>query len=49
MLEKILLAVTITFSLNLFLQVRPSDRPEESHATYQQTKTDTQIVVTMRK
>ncbi|WP_273039684.1 hypothetical protein [Iningainema tapete] len=41
MLEKILLAVTITFSLNLFLQVRPSDQP--------QTKTNTQIVVTMQK
>ncbi len=44
MLEKLLLAITITFSLNLFLQVRP---PEESNsgANLQQLKESAPVIL----
>ncbi|MDF5713072.1 MAG: hypothetical protein PUP93_04090 [Rhizonema sp. NSF051] len=49
MIEKLLLAVSITFSLSLFLQVRG---PHQHHddAIYQQaTKVTTKILVTLKK
>jgi hypothetical protein len=46
MFEKLLLAVTITFSLNCFLQVRVPNQ-QETGATYQQqTETSATILVT---
>ncbi len=36
MLEKLLLAITITFSLNLFLQVRVPENQANTGADYQQ-------------
>lgn len=48
MLEKLLLAVTITFSLNLFLQVRKPDQINTIPSD-QLSKTPVQILVTMSK
>jgi hypothetical protein len=46
MFEKLLLAVTITFSLNFFLQVRVPNQ-QETDATYQQQiETSATILVT---
>jgi hypothetical protein len=46
MLEKLLLAVTITFSLNLFVQVRGPNQPNIGSQYQQQAETLSQILVT---
>ena len=46
MLEKLLLAVTITFSLNLFLQVRVPNQTNTGEREVQPTETLPQILVT---
>ena len=46
MLEKLLLAVTITFSLNLFLQVRVPNQTNTGKSEVQPTETLPQILVT---
>ncbi|WP_166507569.1 MULTISPECIES: hypothetical protein [unclassified Nostoc] len=47
MFEKLLLAVTITFSLNFFLQVRVPNQ-DQTGANYQQhTETSATILVTI--
>ena len=46
MLEKLLLAVTITFSLNLFLQVRVPNQTNTGASQVQPTETLPQILVT---
>jgi len=46
MLEKLLLAVTITFSLNLFLQVRTPNQTNIGASYQQQTATLPQMLVT---
>ncbi|MBW4632656.1 MAG: hypothetical protein KME30_12400 [Iphinoe sp. HA4291-MV1] len=50
MLEKLLLAVTITFSLNLFLQVHVSDQTNTNTSNYPQEAEIVQnLVVTLRR
>ena len=46
MLEKLLLAVTITFSLNLFLQVRTPNQTNIDASYQQQTAKLPQMLVT---
>ncbi|MFN6570402.1 hypothetical protein [Dendronalium sp. ChiSLP03b] len=46
MFEKLLLAVTITFSLNFFFQVRVPDRTKTGAIYQQHTETSTTILVT---
>jgi len=48
MLEKLLLAVTITFSLNLFLQVQVSEQTNTNNKIYpQEAETAPNLVVTL--
>ncbi|BAY48290.1 hypothetical protein SAMD00079811_59110 [Scytonema sp. HK-05] len=48
MLEKLLLAVTITFSLNLFLQVHVNDQTNTNSKIYpQEAETAPNLVVTL--
>ncbi|AFY36146.1 hypothetical protein Cal7507_5832 [Calothrix sp. PCC 7507] len=46
MFEKLLLAVTITFSLNLFIQVRVPDHNQTGTNYQQQQQTSATILVT---
>jgi hypothetical protein len=46
MFEKLLLAVTITISLNLFFQVRVPDQTNTGASYQQNTKNSTTILVT---
>jgi hypothetical protein len=46
MFEKLLLAVTITFSLNFFFQVRVPDQSKADTNYQQRTKTPATILVT---
>jgi hypothetical protein len=45
MFEKLFLAVTITFSLNLFFQVRVPDQTNTSNNSQQHTETSSTILV----
>ncbi|WGV26796.1 hypothetical protein [Halotia branconii] len=45
MFEKLLLAVTITFSLNLFFQVRLPDQNKTGASYQQNTQTSTTVLV----
>jgi hypothetical protein len=49
MFEKLLLAVTITFSLNLFLQVRVPDQSNADTSYQVHTQTSLTILATMVK
>lgn len=49
MLEKLFLAVTITFSLNLFLQVQVPEKNNTDNNYRQQVETAPNIVVTLPK
>ncbi|MBW4445971.1 MAG: hypothetical protein KME38_03570 [Spirirestis rafaelensis WJT71-NPBG6] len=49
MFEKLLLAVTITFSLNFFLQVRVPDQSSADTSYELHTQTPPTILATMRK
>lgn len=49
MFEKLLLAVTITFSLNFFLQVRVPDQSNADTSYQLNTQTPLTILATMRK
>jgi hypothetical protein len=49
MLEKLFLAVTITFSLNLFLQVHIPDRSSSQSNYQQQTETTPNLIVRLPK
>ncbi|MFH7026313.1 MAG: hypothetical protein ACHBN1_13135 [Heteroscytonema crispum UTEX LB 1556] len=49
MFEKILLAVTITFSLNFFLQVRAPEQTNTDASYHQQTDTPLTILVSIPK
>lgn len=49
MFEKLLLAVSITFSLSLFLQVRVPHQHNNEPSYLLETKTTEQILVTMKK
>jgi len=49
MFEKLFLALTITFSLNFFLQVRPSDRSDADASYPTTTQAPITILTTMLK
>ncbi len=49
MFEKLLLAVTITFSLNFFLQVRVPEQSNTDASYHVHTQTPLTILVTMLK
>jgi hypothetical protein len=49
MFEKLLLAITITFSLNLCLQVRQQDRTNTDTSVRQNTQTIQTILVSIPK
>ena len=49
MFEKLLLAVTITFSLNFFLQVRVPDQTNADTSYQQHNQTTLTILATMLK
>ncbi|MDF5733584.1 MAG: hypothetical protein PUP92_37810 [Rhizonema sp. PD38] len=49
MIEKLLLAVSITFSLSLFLQVRGPDQHHDDTSYQQATKVTTENLVTLKK
>jgi hypothetical protein len=49
MFEKLLLAVTITFSLNFFLQVRAPEQTSTDASYHQQTDTPLTILVSIPK
>lgn len=49
MFEKLLLAVSITFSLSLFLQVRAPHQHNDDTSYQPETKVTTQILVTLKK